>query len=179
MKEKFKFSRFTIFCLIMYIMTFVLIFPNAISAKYVRQDDTTSTSKVADFIFMVEDESGSFAVNLLDKVTKPADKASYTFTIKNFANGNLSELPIVYEITLQVVGNIPLKCSLLREGENQFTISADGESKRSMQGVMNIEENEISFKIEVEWPADKNESSYFMQDAIGVLLLTIQANQID
>ena len=179
MKEKFKFSRFTIMCLVMYIITFILVFPNAISAKYVRQDDTTSTSKVADFVFMVEDESGSFTTNLLDKVTKPADKASYTFTIKNFANGNLSELPIDYEITLQVVGNIPLKCSLLRGAEKQFTISADGQSKDRVQGVMNIEESEISFEIEVEWPSEKNDSSYFMQDALGILLLTIQANQID
>lgn len=180
MRKKFKFSTFTIVCLVLYIVTFMLIFPNVSQARYLRQtnDNGNNLASVADFEFIVENKSDSFAVNLADKIKKPGDSASYSFVVRNY-DEELSEVPIQYSITLEVVGNMPLECSLLKDSESQFTISTLNTTKNTFTGIMDVLETEVGFMVNINWPEDKNDGSYFEQDAIGVVFISVEATQID
>lgn len=180
MKAKFKLSSFTIVCLVLYIISFMLILPNSLHASYVKQvnDSGNNSATIADFVFLVENENDSYAVNLANKIKKPGDSASYSFVIKNY-DGKLSELPIEYQIDLELIGNIPIQCVLYQESVSKFAISTLDQQKNTCTGVMDITETEVHFEITIEWPSDKIDSSYYEQDAIAAVFLTIQATQID
>ena len=129
-------------------------------------------------LIILENENDSYAVNLANKIKKPGDSASYSFVIKNY-DGKLSELPIEYQINLELIGNIPIQCVLYQESVSKFAISTLDQQKNTYTGVMDITETEVHFEITIEWPSDKIDSSYYEQDAIAAVFLTIQATQID
>lgn len=180
MKKKFKLSTFTIVCLVLYILSFILIFPNISQAKYLNHtnDNGNNVATIADFVFLVENQTDTFSFNLEEKISKPGESANYSFVIRNY-DQSLTEVPIQYEIILEVVGNMPIDSSLFRDGQKQFTVSTVSTSKNTCIGIMDITETEIGFTIEVVWPEDRVDGSYFEQDAISVIFLTIKATQID
>lgn len=179
MKPKFKLSRFTLIALMLYLFTFIMILPTSISAKYVdTSKNNPEQSVVADFVFLVEEESGSFANNVSAKIKSPNESAGYTFLIKNYDELQ-SEVSVEYTIKLEILGNMPIKCSLGKGNETLFTIDATGTIQNEYKGVMDIGQVEEEFVVSAWWPEDRTDISYYSQDAVGIILLTIEANQID
>ena len=178
MKAKFKLSPFTLICLILYIISFVLIIPNTLFANYIKETSVEDDAEIADFVFVVSESSGSFSANLSESISKPGDLATYNFVVKNH-DDLTTEVVYEYVIKLEIFGNMPIECTLLKNGDKQFVISSISQTSNTCSGSMGIEQIEVGFSISVSWPNNLIDESYIQQDAISVLVLTITASQID
>lgn len=160
-------------------------------ARYTTQTENNDAARVAAFVLDVTCEDG-FAIDLSD-ISKPGDKAEYSFTVTNKSGSAISEVAECYELIAQLTGNLPLQVSILDAEENVLADTDEtgvteaapvvssspygGESVSATTLSASVE-SAHTYVVSVVWPADRNQY-LSREDGYSMLTLNVHGRQVD
>lgn len=162
------------------LLMLVLVSTGIVSGRYARYITTATaedSARVAAFVFDVNDAEGHTFD--LSSVSKPGDSVRYAFEVTN-KNGSdrLGEVTEEYQITLDLVGSLPLVCALT-DGQN--SIQVEGASAQATSAKTTFQaavESSVTYELIVKWPENENNIMY-ANAGIASLVMTIAAQQVD
>ena len=191
MKTKFEFKinktlLFTVAILYLAI-TISMYLLTGIYAKYTDNKTSGSNSRVAAYVFNVNEGSASFD-NLANNIKKPGDKFEFEFVVTNEDATSVSEVAQEYSISLTQNGTLPLTTTLYKiDSSNNkaplFTLNGFNDLN-NIKAELNPGTTEaITYVIVIEWTVDANEQNKnSMYGEIGnfcQIKLEISSEQID
>ena len=155
-------------------------FTSGIFAKYTAEDGGDDSAAAAQFVFHTERTTG---VELIDisTIRNPGDKVEYEFKVSNSDGARVCEVAQTYTVNVHVEGNMPIKCTLEKNGGasdtlNTYTDPSDRDVSLGAELVAKTEQNDI-YLLSVEWPSDAKDDSYANGMAIGRVTLTVTSAQ--
>ena len=143
-------------------------------ARYVNISGNGDFASVAKFVFNVSDDTATHFIDL-ENIKKPGDKIEYRFKVTNSDSTGICEVAQRYTVDIQIDGNMPLVCTLQKNGE----VATTGSSLSNVGEFPAGTEKTDIFILTVVWPNDMNDAMYANGAALGRIVLTIGSQQVD
>lgn len=158
-------------------------------ARYTTESSGGDSARVAAFVFRLADGSGSQMIDLKG-VKKPGDTCEYHFTVSNKNNQAVNEVTTEYNIGLELSGSMPLECKVTEADQ-----SGAGSSKEMCKvqsfgdAVLTAQSDTVTFApsqaleknyvLSISWPRSKADAKYANTSGTSVLVLNVDAKQVD
>lgn len=143
-------------CALLFLLLFSMQLGVSLQASYASSENASDQARVAVF---ASDKKMTFD---LSSLTKPGDSKTFTVTVANYDGNKVCEVMQRYTLTTTTQGNLPL------------TITVD----KALTGTFAAgEKQSITYNITVTWP--ENENNYLLADEVDVVVLTVEAAQVD
>lgn len=95
-------------------------------ARYTTTASGGDGARVAAYVFQLQDGADSTVLSL-DKIHKPGDQQTYTFTVTNKRDSLISEVAQEYSIKLEINGSMPLTCQLKKKDTEDESTTEDSD----------------------------------------------------
>ena len=143
-------------CALLFLLLFSMQLGVSLQASYASSENSSDQARVAVF---ASDKKMTFD---LSSLTKPGDSKTFTVTVANYDGNKVCEVMQRYTLTATTQGNLPL------------TITVD----KALTGTFAAgEKQSITYNITVTWP--ENENNYLLADEVDVVVLIVEAAQVD
>lgn len=160
--EQYKKRAPTVWCIVCALLFLLLLSMQlgvSLPARYTSSANASDQARVAVF---ASDKTITFD---LSTITKPGDSKTFTVTVANFEGDKICEVTQNYTLTATTQGNLPLTVTIDKALSGTFAAG---------------EKQSVTYTITVAWDnnsaADRN---YFYADEIDVVVLTVEAVQVD
>ena len=161
-------------------------FTAGIFARYTAVGEGGDAAHVAAFVFRKADKAGSKHFIDLNSIRNPGDSVTYAFSVSNYSGDpgdpdQVCEVNLTYEIDLQLVGTLPLECTLTKVGgsgiTDQLTSGTMGLAAGDMfdAAVARVDHYELV----ITWPTTNNDPAYANGVGMAECELEISAWQMD
>ena len=188
-KFDFKINKTLLFTIaILYLaITISMHLLTGIYAKYSARNTAVSDSRVASFVFNIDDGYINFD-NLAKNIKKPGDKVEFEFVVTNEKATSVSEVAQEYAISLTQNGTLPLTTTLYKiDSSNNkvalFALNGFNDLNNIKAQLKPGTKEVVKYVIVIEWTVGENEVNknpiYGEMGNFCQIKLEIQSEQID
>lgn len=169
--------------LVSMILVYLVLLTSALSsglyARYTATNAHADGARVSGFAFVAESTS---YIELIDlgEISNPGDRIEYRFRVANYDGASICEVAQSYTVTVYVEGNMPLTCTLTKNGTASDALQTFSGDKRTLllEGTfLPAQAEEDSYTLTVEWPADRKDAELANGMAIGKITVTLVSQQ--
>ena len=150
-------------------------------ARYAAHTTGNDTARVAKFVFNTVDENLTELIDL-SSVQNPGDSATYTFKVTNTDGISVCEVAQGYTVTVEITGNMPLLCTLTKNGVESDSLNTalfpDRTLTLSGELIAGSEDGD-QFALTVTWPSEFNDASLSGGAALSAVSLHVVSEQLD
>lgn len=158
-----------------------------IYARYTSESEGSDSARVAAFVFTAKSDKNQSMLLDLSDVKKPGDSKSIEIHVSNAENeySQVSEVAENYTCTLNLLGDMPLKCELTPKDSSSPAVTVDARGTKTEGCTDQLAAGQFQrdeYILNVFWPSERNSADYADYAAgeyVSWLEIEIVCKQID